>query len=338
MPTLTDRTYRFIKGLNPPCPEFYIDNVVVHETPLMKLRRFRLDPTSSSTLVIPPDAGHDSTIASQAPGKSIVETIIDSKRSGSVYCIEWLPATQDTKNTSIADVIAEIGHAVNACSGAGPLHIVGLCAGAWKSAIFTALNPERVSRLSIIGGPIDFHIGGGHLFDLVKKTPQSKYEAAIRAMGGVMRGDVMLAAWKSMHIIDRYIVDHQRLWNATGNDESYAKIMLERAWYENPQDIPGAWYLEAVDNLFRKNKLVSGELYIDGRRVVLERITCPIDVINGDQDEITHIPHCFALADYVSTPAHLITRTVLEGVGHIGSFVSSSVQPVLKGIFSTIYN
>jgi poly(3-hydroxybutyrate) depolymerase len=334
---IIEKNIRYYDAIIPPKPEFYMLNVVVHETPILILRMFRLDPTAEATLVIPPDAGHDSTIASQAPGKSIVETIIESK-NGSVFCIEWKPATQETKDTTIEDVINEIKAAAYASSGPGRTHIVGLCAGAWKAAIFSAMYPELVSRLSIIGGPIDFHTGGGHLFDLVKKTPQSKYESAVKAMGGVMRGDVMLASWKSMHLIDRYVVDYQRLWNATGNDEAYAKIILERAWYENPQDIPGAWYLEAVDNLFRKNKLVKGDLYVGDRRVVLERITCPIDVINGDQDEITHIPHCFALADYVSTPAHLISRTVLKGVGHIGSFVSSSVQPVLKGIFSTIYN
>lgn len=334
---IIEKTTRYYAAITPPKPEFYMLNVVVHETPILKLRMFRFDPTAEATLVIPPDAGHDSTIASQAPGKSIVETIIGSKK-GSVFCIEWKPATQETKDTTIEDVIGDIFKARWKASGFSKTHIVGLCAGAWKAAIFTALNPDLVSRLSIIGGPIDFHLGGGHLYDLVKKTPQSKYESAVKAMGGVMRGDVMLAAWKSMHIIDRYVVDYQRLWNTTDDDEAYAKILLERAWYENPQDIPGSWYLEAVDNLFRKNKLVKGELYIGKRRVVLERINCPVDVVNGDDDEITLIPQCFALTKNVSTPEHLITRTILKGVGHIGSFVSSKVQPILGEIFSKVYN
>ena len=32
------------------------------------------------------------------------------------------------------------------------------------------------------------------------------------------------------------------------------------SWYENPIDLPGRWYLQAIEQLFKENRLAKGEL------------------------------------------------------------------------------
>jgi poly(3-hydroxyalkanoate) synthetase len=319
------RYKKYIEAITPAAPEFFTANNIIHETPILRVRMFRHDPYGESTLVIPPDAGHDSTVADQADGKSIVQTILSAK-TGSVFCVDWKPATQETKNTTFEDIIKEIHVAIYATSGSCKTHIVGLCAGGVKATIFTALYPDKVSRLSIIGTPIDFRIGGGAMVKLVDTLTPEFYKFIVKWNNGVMPGKLLLMGWKNLNPIERYFIDFQEIWNSTNDDYEYAKIIRNRAWYENHQDVAGGWYVPYVIDMFSNNKLVKGEYYVGERRVVLERITCRVDVINGAGDKITLTPQCFALTDYISTPKHLITRTILPKVSHLGSFLSRSVQ------------
>lgn len=319
---------RFIKAIKPTNPEFYTKQDVVYETDLFKLHMFRFDPSAPATMIITPDAGHGPIIADMGPNKSIVETTMKSK-AGSVFLLGWKGATQQTKNTSFEDIITSIDEARWAASGPNKTHMIGLCAGGWKATLYTAMFPDNVSRLTINGAPIDFCIGGGNIQKIVQKTPQSVYEMVVRMNRGIMPGELMLASWKWMHPIDRYFIDFQKLWNAVSDEVAYAKMIRDRAWYENTYDIPGVWYLRAVDDLFRKNKLVNKQLYVNGSIVDLANIYCPVDVINGDDDDITLIKQCFALADHISTPEHLITRTIMKGLGHVGGFCSGKAQHTL---------
>ena len=58
-------------------------------------------------------------------------------------------------------------------------------------------------------------------------------------------------------------------------------------WYLHPVDLPGKLYLWAVEHLFVKNELFTGELEVAGKTVSLRRITCPVFLLGGEQDDIT---------------------------------------------------
>ena len=79
-------------------------------------------------------------------------------------------------------------------------------------------------------------------------------------------------------------------------------------WFKHTQDVPGAFYLWIVRNLFRDNALIAGALEVGGAKVDLGRIEMPLNLLAGATDHITPPDQVFALADYASTPAELITR------------------------------
>ncbi len=91
-------------------------------------------------------------------------------------------------------------------------------------------------------------------------------------------------------------------------------------WFKHAQDIPGAFYLWLVEHLFWGNELVSGRLVIDGRRVELSAIRCPLFLLAGSRDHITPVEQVFAAADAVSTPDRDIVRRVADA-GHLGLFM-----------------
>jgi poly(3-hydroxyalkanoate) synthetase len=84
--------------------------------------------------------------------------------------------------------------------------------------------------------------------------------------------------------------------------------------------VPGRFYLWLVENLFWKNKLISGELEIGDKQVDMGAITCPVLLLAGSSDHITPPPQMFAAADVVGTPAKDITTRTATG-GHLGLFM-----------------
>lgn len=76
-------------------------------------------PTASvPTLVLPPQAGHASSIVDYGRDQSQMMTLRDGGLD-SLYTIDWLPATAETADCSIEDYLAVLEEAVQLLGGAG---------------------------------------------------------------------------------------------------------------------------------------------------------------------------------------------------------------------------
>ena len=107
-------------------------------------------------------------------------------------------------------------------------------------------------------------------------------------------------------------------------DRSYAKRTerFER-WYENPIDLPGRYYLQAIVDLFKKNRLAKGEFVALGRELDLKDIKVPLYLLAGDADDITTKEQVFNARQLVGTPRSKVVQELAPG-GHIGLFMGSS--------------
>jgi poly(3-hydroxybutyrate) depolymerase len=74
------------------------------------------------------------------------------------------------------------------------------------------------------------------------------------------------------------------------------------SWYENPPDLPGRWYLQAICELFKENRLGLG------RRLNLELIACPLYLLAGESGDITTREQVFAAENLVGTPKGRIEK------------------------------
>lgn len=307
-------------------PTWYTTNKVVLSTKAFKLREFGTgDRDDTPVLVLPPQAGHSSHIADYGSKQSIIETLLKSRTESKVYCIEWLPSTNDRKYETIADLVCQVLTAVKCI--ADQVHLVGLCQGGWLASIFTAMYQHRVTTLTCIAAPIDFHADGGIIYDTVTSLGIVPYKLMVLINNGIMSGKNMLAGWKMMNFIDRYVNDYLKIILSIEDDYELKRIRKFREWYEYTQDLSGAWYLEAVEDLFLNNKLVKDELFIDGRVVRLSNIKCPIVMIAGEKDDITLPQQLFALGRYSSSKNKL--ECVIPKAGHVGCFMGKNSQKYL---------
>ena len=180
--------------------------------------------------------------------------------------------------------------------------------------------PAKVNTLVLAGAPIDTDAGDGPIKRMAHRSPMSFYEQLVAMGGGLMRGKFMLQGWKNMHPRQHYIQDHIDLYEHINDPVYVAKEEAFNSWYENPIDLPGRWYLQAISQLFKENRLAKGEFMGLGRRLDLHDIACPTYLLAGSADDITTPEQVLDAAKYLGTSPDKIMRQTAPG-GHIGLFM-----------------
>lgn len=307
----------------PPPASWATENRVALELDTMRLRDFSPPSTNvraAPVLVDAPYAGHASSIADYAKGQSLVQTLLAAGLRR-VLVTDWKGATREMRDFDIDKYLAEINVVVDDLGGAA--HFVGLCQGGWMSAMFASRFPTKVRSLVLAGSPIDTDAGDGPIKRMAHRLPMSFYEELVAGGGGLMLGRMMLAGWKNMHpekqYLDKYLDLYQHI-----EDKSYlARTEQFERWYENAIDLPGRYYLQAIELLFKQNRLAKGEFVGLGRKLSLEDIRVPVYLLAGEQDDITTPEQVFNAASLLGSAPAGIERKLVPG-GHIGLFMGAN--------------
>jgi poly(3-hydroxybutyrate) depolymerase len=302
-------------------PTWSTANEIVDTSPLGNLRRFgaggRRRARSAPLLILPPQAGHHSCIVDYSAEQSQVRTALEAGHR-EVHVVEWLGATQETKDASISDYLELVAAAAERLG--RPVHLVGDCQGGWLATIFAALRPDSVATLTVAGAPIDAHAGDSAIADYVHlgggMTP---YRLAVELGGGMLPGSFMLGGFVTLQP-ETELATHLELALHLDDEAYVARYADFRDWYDTTQPIPGAMYLWAVEHLFLGNELVRGAMQIDGRPVRLAAIDCPVTLLAGEKDHITPPEQVFALGKHVGTDPHRVEERLVGG-GHLGLFM-----------------
>jgi poly(3-hydroxybutyrate) depolymerase len=304
-------------------PSWSSPHEIVFEAPVARLRDFSTASARSRlvpTLVLPPQAGHDSCIVDYSSDQSQMRTILEAGLTRA-FTLDWIGATEATKHAGIDDYLQVIDRSIDHLGGRA--NLVGDCQGGWLATIYAALHPERINTLTIAGAPIDFHCGEPAIHATLRAfAPNGDlafYRALVAAGNGTLSGEHMLAGFILIKP-DNEIGRQLQLLANVNDDAHVARYREFEDWFKHTQPIPGAFYLWIVEHLFRDNELIRGRLEVGGQLVDLARITCPLNLLAGATDHITPPDQVFALADYASTEERSILRDTSAG-GHLGLFM-----------------
>ena len=135
----------------------------------------------------------------------------------------------------------------------------------------------------------------------------------------MLRGEVMVGGFIALAPEDEVRKQLDLLLGL--RDPDYVRRYAEfEDWFKWTQDIAGAFYLWIVEHLFEGNELAAGTLEVDGERVDLRRIRCPVTILAGARDHITPPEQALALANLVGTPPDDIACQLVDA-GHLGLFM-----------------
>ncbi|MDE3177207.1 MAG: alpha/beta fold hydrolase [Pseudomonadota bacterium] len=269
------------------------------------------------TLVVAPYAGHTAMIADYAKGQSLIETLLAGGLRH-VALTDWKSASADMKDLEIDNYLAELIVAIDDLG--GRVNLVGLCQGGWLSAMAAARFPAKINALALAGAPVDTQAGDGPLKRMVNAAPMSFYEELVALGGGLMKGELMLRGWKNMHPEQNYLAEHIDLFEHIDDPAYLERRETFASWYENPLDLPGRWYLQAIRDLFKGNLFAAGGFVGLGRPLQLKAVECPLYLLAGESDDITTREQVFAAKALVGSKE--VVETLAPG-GHVGLFMGA---------------
>jgi poly(3-hydroxyalkanoate) synthetase len=305
-----------------PQPVWASPNEIVLRLGAARLRRFSPVPKPGSgrkeetpILVCAPLALHDARVADLCEGHSLMARL--AAGGGPLYLVEWLSAEKNQIFRGIDDYLADLNVMVDEIGGA--CHFVGLCQGGWLSLAYAARFPAKARKLAIAAAPIDTQAGDSPFSALARSTPMETYAELVRLGDGFARGAHAQRFWGLTAQSDEQI--HALLDSALPiESEAFrACAAMFRAWSESPLDLPGAFYLEVVEKLYKRDELARGEFVALGKKADLGAVRNPLFLIGARDDEIATPQQTLACSQLVGTPKKEIRERIVPG-SHLSLF------------------
>ncbi|MBN8534401.1 MAG: alpha/beta hydrolase [Rhizobiales bacterium] len=282
--------------------EWASPNRVLLELPTMRLRTFEAEVPGPSAIVVAPYALHSAMTADFATGHSVVETLL-AGGIGRVLVTDWRSATPAQGCMGVDACLADLNVAVDELG--PPAAMAGLCQGGWLAAVYAARFPAKVSRLAIVGAPLDLDAAPSALRELVRNTPSETIREMITLGNGVMLGQITRSTWSIPDPGPQEIANTLQLRRVPS---ALAAQFL--SWNDDIVDLPGAFYVETAERIFRDNLLACGAYPALGREVGLTDIACPVHLLAGRGDEIVAPAQLLAFADVHRSPDQASARLV----------------------------
>lgn len=302
-------------------PKWTTPHTIALELKTVRLRDFSTKPKGSPALLCAPFALHGTAIADLAPGHSLVAAL---RRAGvhRLFVTDWRSANEQMRFLGIDDYLAdlnvlidEIGH---------PVDLIGLCQGGWMALVYAARFPAKVRKLVLAGAPVDVRAAPSALSSLADGSPLAVFQELVRLGEGVVPGRKVMKFWGTE------AVAAEDAWQVLQTEESIGSAAFNRLealfrdWYAWTVDLPGQFFLEVVEKLYKGNELAAGSFVALGRRIELTAVKVPLFLLAARDDELVAPPQLFAAARLVGTPAHSLRKEIVPG-RHIGLFVGKTV-------------
>jgi poly(3-hydroxyalkanoate) synthetase len=296
-------------------PRWTSHNKVALELTAMRLRDFTGKRDGAAALICAPFALHGATIVDFAPGHSLVEALLGAGLNR-LFVTDWRPATPEMRYWAIDDYLSELNVAVDEIGGS--VDLIGLCQGGWMALIYAARFPAKVRKLVLAGAPIDIAAGRSKLSELANSTPTTFFKELVEFGEGCVLGQHLLQLWAPP-------IDRDEIHLVLG-ETAITSRRLEarfRDWYAWTVDLPGKYYLQVVEELFKENRLARKEFVALGRRIDFSDLHCPVFLLAAKDDEIVAPEQLFATEQLLSGAQGSVTKEIVSG-RHLNLFMGKA--------------
>jgi polyhydroxyalkanoate synthase len=268
-----------------------------------KLRLLHYLPVVSEPAPVPvlvvPSFLYRYTVLDLVPGASLVGYLVE--RGLDVYLLDWgTPRREDrfvTLDQYAGSLLRRIVHRVRRHSKQDRVSLLGYSLGGTMTAIFTALHGRFVANLVQLAAPVNFHDEG--LLSQWTRKGHFNVDLVVDTMAA-MPVELMRASFRLLKPTTQ-IMQKIALATQVGDRFSAQDFMAMQSWLSDDLPFLGEAYRQFVKECYQENYLVQGKLVIDGERVDLSRITCPLLVAVGRNDPICPPASATLLADLVSS-------------------------------------
>lgn len=248
------------------------------------------------------------------PGSSHVEFLLD--QGFDVYMLDWGVADERDADNSFETYVDEyLPLAVEAAleqSGASELTMSGYCLGGVFAILYAAAYHDApIRNLVLLATPIDYSQMGAMVAAV--RDGRLDTDALLDETGNVppdalYSGFYMQAPTKE---IAQYATLLENLWN----DEFVDAYQAMAQWSREHVPLPGAATRQIVDDLIRRNVLMTGSWRLGGRDIDLGAVRANVLNAVAEKDNVVPRPTSAPVMDLVGAP-ELREELLLTG-GHV---------------------
>ncbi|NJK81426.1 MAG: class III poly(R)-hydroxyalkanoic acid synthase subunit PhaC [Chloroflexaceae bacterium] len=310
-------------GTAPKTAVFQLDKMVLYRhTPVVDEKDlFPIPVLISYALVNRP------SVADLQENRSLIRNLL--KLGIDVYLIDWGYPTRADRWLTMGDYVNSY---IDGCvdymcdaHGLDQINLLGICQGGTMSLCYTSLHPEKIKNLIVMVTPVDFHARTNEeVVPPMLNTWGAGLDAdlMIDAMGNVP-GDVMNFGFLMLQPFNLNIQKYTDMVDIMEDQDKLLNFLRMEEWIFDSPDQAGEMFRQFIKDFFQQNKLIKGEVELDGQRVNLQNIKQPVLNIYAEKDHLVPPPCSQALRHYVGAEDY--TEKEFP-VGHIGMYVSGKAQ------------
>jgi polyhydroxyalkanoate synthase len=208
------------------------------------------------------------------------------------------------------------------------INLLSICQGGTLSLCYSALHPEKVKNLVVMVAPVDFNVEEGMLnvWSGCEHGPESmNVDVMVEALGNIP-GDFMNFGYLMLKPFQLNVEKYLGLADILDDEAKLINFLRMEKWIFDSPDQAGETFRQFIKDFYQENKLIKGEIELGGRRVDLKNINMPVLNLYAEKDHLVPPDSSIALEKYVGTQDYSVKSFP---VGHIGMYVSGSVQKTL---------
>ncbi len=287
----------------------------------VRLRDFSTATSGTPALLCTPLALHGAAVADLADGHSLVAAL---RAAGidRLLLADWRSASPDMRFLGIDDYLADLNVLVDHAGGL--VDLIGLCQGGWLALVYAARFPAKVRKLVIAGAPIDTRAQSSTLSAMAASTPPAVFQGFVTAGEGRVLGRHIAKFWGVAEPDARDIQCSLQTSEPIGS-AAFAQLEARfNEWNSWTIDVPGRYFLEAMERLYKRNALAEGGFVALGQTIELARLRTPMYLVAGRDDEVVAPEQLFALTRLAGTAPENI-HCELAPSDHLGLFMGRRV-------------
>ena len=246
---------------------------VVHSQPGVTLKVYGTAGDNGPVVLLVPAPIKCAYIWDLVPWASVVQQCL---RGGArVYLIQWERPGAVEQGFGLAEyadrLLLDCLDAIAMEGGRAPAVVAGHSLGGTLVAIFSALHPERVRGLILLGAPLHFGPDVGALDRLAAAVPSGLMDVSGNVPGSFLDLVSVLAfpiAFEAARWAD-WVVSLPDL----GALDTHLRV--ER-WTFDEMPLAARLFREVVEALYREDRFLRGTLRVRGRRAAPDAITAPL--------------------------------------------------------------
>jgi polyhydroxyalkanoate synthase len=275
---------------------------VVWQRDRAQLWRYRApSPTRySPPVVIVHSLVSRSYILDLRPGNSMIEHLLGAGLD--VYMLDWgVPDERDADNGFERYVDDYIPRAVAVAlreSNAAELTLMGYCLGGLFAIFYAADEDSPVRNLITLAAPADFKEMGSFVSGVLdgRMEPEDLIDETGNVPGDTLySGFFMQAPTKT---VAQYATLLENLWN----DEFVEGYSAMAQWSREHVPFPGAAFRQMVDDLIRRDVVLTGSIRLGGRIIDFSTVRGHVLVAMAERDNVVVPSAAAPLVDVVGVP------------------------------------